>query len=154
MKIDLRPFLRELIFFVLVMILLLLFAQSTKAQYYLATKGATVSFDTAVVISLETYRKEGIKLDLADQLIKQQSKEIEGLKELLTLKDNNIKLKESLIESAQNLLESKNATISKLGTVTKDFVISYKPPLSWWQRNKGFFIGVGAFALGALTNIR
>ena len=154
MKLDLRPFLKELILFVICMIILLLFAHGTKAQYYLAIKGAKVTFDTAVVISLETYRKENIKLDLADALIKQQGKEIEGLKELLVLKDSNLKLKDILLESTNNLLDQKNQTIDQLGKQTKDFVTSYKPPLNWWQRNKGYFTFAGGVAIGVLTNIR
>lgn len=136
------------------MIILLLIAQNTKAQYYLAIKGAKVTFDTAVVISLETYRKENIKLDLADILIKQQGKEIQGLKELIILKDNNLKLKDVLLESTNNLLSQKQQTIDQLGKQTKDFVTSYKPPLTWWQRNKGYFTFASGIAIGVLTNIR
>jgi hypothetical protein len=122
------------------MILLLLIAHGTKAQYYKAVKGAVVEFDTAVVISIETYRKEGIKLDLSDQIIKSQDEEIQLLRGLVQLKSNTLALKEELLNSANNLLSQRDNTIKNLRNV----VISYKPPLTWWQRNNKYIgFGVG-----------
>lgn len=55
--------------FGILLTVLLSIALTSKGQYYKATKGMAVKFDTAVVTEINTFRKESIKLKLGKQLI-------------------------------------------------------------------------------------
>ncbi len=126
-----------------IIVLLLLSAQTSKAQYSLMTKGQLCPFDTAVAIRIDTYRLETRKLNLGDTIIN-------NLKQQLALNTKTIQELDTQIYLRNEMLKIKDQQIADKDKTIELLAISFyiKPEESWFKRNQKVIYFIGGTVLG------
>lgn len=96
------------------LIVLLSTVLTSKAQYYKATKGMTVRFDTAVVTDILTFRKETVKMKLGKQLIDSLTQYKENAKKEKDLLTQQLTQKDFHIQLLNERINNRDTTVSFL----------------------------------------
>lgn len=129
--------------FVITIVILLLNVLSSNAQYALMTLGERNPFDSAVAIRLDTYRLETRKLELADELIGNLTRQVAQNEDMILSLNTQLIISNNMLQVKEDIIQSKQLTIDNL--LKK---IEYKPDESWWDKNHKPVIFVGGVSVG------
>lgn len=129
--------------------IVLIFNLSAQAQYQKLLRGQPSPFDTGVVVRIDRYRVEGMKLKMADKLVDSLTSEIKGLHREIIFGDSA-----SRLITLQNTILTKQVVRkdSTIDVVRKDFNDLYKTTSKkWYEKPEG--IGIAAIIILELTRI-